>query len=69
MQGFLTAAAVLYLLAGLVVYAVTDTTSVAGKIERHLPLVPYGVVNRNLFLFVWLAWPLWLLALRRASGP
>ena len=67
MSSLLTVVLVLYLVVGLVVYAVTDTTSVAGKIERHLPLVPFGVVNRNLFLFIWFAWPLWLWALSRSS--
>lgn len=60
MSTFLTILSVGYLLIGILVYAVTDTTRFAGKLERSLLAVPYGFILKNMFLFVVILWPLWL---------
>lgn len=60
MTTFVAILSVAYLLAGIVVYAVTDTTKFAGKLERSLMAVPYGFILKNMFLFVVILWPLWL---------
>ena len=60
MSTFLTILSVGYLLIGILVYAVTDTTKFAGKLERSLLAVPYGFILKNMFLFVVILWPLWL---------
>jgi hypothetical protein len=56
-----------YLLVGLAVYALADTTAVARRLESRLVFVPFGVVRRYLFLFVVALWPVWLVAAARAS--
>ncbi len=60
MMTFVTVLSVAYLLIGIVTYAVTDTTKFAGKMERSLLAVPYGFILKNMFLFVVILWPLWL---------
>ncbi len=60
MSTFVTILSVGYLLIGIVVYAVTDTTRFASKLERSLLAVPYGFILKNMFLFVVILWPLWL---------
>ena len=60
-----------YLLIGIGVYALTDTSSVASRLESFLVAVPFGVVQRYLFLFVIVLWPVWLVwrASPRARRP
>lgn len=60
MTTFLTVLAIVYFGIGLVVYAVTDTTAFARKIERKLVLPSLGPIQKNLFLFVVVLWPVWL---------
>jgi len=60
MTTFITILSVAYLLIGIGIYALTDTTKFAGKLERSLLAVPYGVVLTHMFLFVVILWPLWL---------
>ena len=60
---------VVYLLVGIAVYAFSDTTAVAGRLESLLIFVPFGVVQRYLFLFVVGLWPVWLVAYPFARGP
>ncbi len=50
-----------YLFVGLIVYAVTDTRSVAGEIESKNLLVTFGDVNKFLTVFAIALWPLWLI--------
>lgn len=58
---------VLYLLIGLVVYAVTDTTSFASRMESRLPATTFGDAQHFVFLLSVVAWPLWLWVNRQAS--
>jgi hypothetical protein len=60
MESWLVALLVAYCLAGLVVYATTDTTSFASRIESKLLFVPYAIVQEYVFFFVAALWPLWL---------
>ena len=50
-----------YLLIGLIVYAVTDSRSVAGEIESRNLFVTFGDVNKYLTAFAIALWPLWLI--------
>jgi hypothetical protein len=50
-----------YLFIGLIVYALTDTRSVAGEIESRNLLVTFGDVNKFLTVFAIALWPLWLI--------
>ena len=58
---------VLYVVAGCVVYLVTDTTAIAGKLSRALVASSYGQVRRVLFPVVVATWPLWLVAMALRS--
>lgn len=60
MDTLLVLFAVIYFIVGIVIYAVTDTSKFAGKFERASFIVPYGVIQHNLFLFVVILWPVWL---------
>jgi hypothetical protein len=60
MQEAATLAGALYLLAGIAVYAFSDTRDAASRLEARLVAVPFGTVQKHLFLFVVLLWPLWL---------
>ncbi len=60
MSTLITILAVAYFLIGLVIYAITDTSKFARKIENLLLAVPLGEVLRNMFLFVVILWPVWL---------
>lgn len=51
---------VVYCLIGLVVYAVTDSSSLASRVESRLPLVPDVFVTESVVFFVGALWPLWL---------
>jgi hypothetical protein len=50
-----------YLFIGLIVYAVTDSRSVASEIESRNLLVTFGDVNKFLTVFAIALWPLWLI--------
>lgn len=60
MQTLLIILGVVYLLAGLTVYLLTDTTRFAFRMESRLVVVPLGVIQDHVFFFAVLAWPLWL---------
>jgi len=60
MQTLLVLFAVIYFIVGIIIYAITDTTKFARKLERSSFIVPYGVIQDNLFLFVLILWPVWL---------
>lgn len=60
MTTFITILSVAYLLIGIGIYAATDTSKFAAKIERSLFAVSYGIVLKYMFLFVLFLWPLWL---------
>lgn len=51
----------IYLLIGLVVYALTDTRSVSAEIESRNLLLTFGDVNRFLTVFAIALWPVWLI--------
>ncbi len=57
---------VAYVLVGIVVYGATNTLGVATKLEKALVVVPYGVIQRNLFLFIVALWPFWLVVRARS---
>lgn len=59
MEGALLVALVIYIIIGAVVYFVTDTTTIASRIESATPL-PWGMVESAVFAFVVALWPLWL---------
>lgn len=59
MNDLVTVAVVIYVLVGLLVYFLTDTTQAASRIERLTPL-PWGLVQEYLFFFVVALWPVWL---------
>ena len=50
----------LYLFIGIIVYAVTDSRSVAAEIEARNLLLTFGDVNKVLTVFAIALWPLWL---------
>jgi hypothetical protein len=56
-----------YIVVGVVVYGTTNTLGVASKLERALVVVPYGVIQKNLFLFIVALWPFWLVVRARAG--
>ncbi len=56
-----------YIAVGVVVYGATNTLGVAAKLERALVVIPYGVIQRNLFLFIVALWPFWLIVRARAK--
>lgn len=60
MTTFITILSVVYLLTGIGIYAFTDTTKFAGKLESYLLAIPYGEVRKYMFLFVVILWPVWL---------
>ncbi len=56
-----------YLLIGVVIYAVTDTSRMARRISGATFVMSSGAVQKYLFPFVVVLWPLWLVinAMRR----
>jgi hypothetical protein len=64
MDRVLLIATIVYVVVGALVYFVTDTKTLASQIESATPL-PWGVVQRSIFLLVVALWPLWLLFKRR----
>jgi hypothetical protein len=66
----LTWLAVLYVVAGCATYAFVDTHAIAARLEASLVVVPWGVVQRYLFLVVVATWPIWIFsALSAGGGP
>lgn len=59
MDGVLIVALVVYIIAGVIVYFLTDTTTLASRIESATPL-PWGMVESSVFAFVVALWPIWL---------
>jgi hypothetical protein len=59
-------ATVVYVFVGALVYFITDTRTLVSQIESATPL-PWGVVQRSIFLLVVAFWPLWLLFKRRSE--
>ena len=55
----------IYLSVGLIVYAVTDSRSVASETESRNLLVTFGDVNKFLTVFAIAFWPLWLILYSR----
>ncbi len=54
-----------YLFIGLVVYALTDTRSLAGEIESRNLFLTFGDVNKFLTVLAIAFWPLWLIVYMR----
>ena len=54
-----------YLAIGLIVYAVTDSRSVASEIESRNLLVTFGDINKFLTVFAIALWPVWLIVYSR----
>ena len=50
-----------YLFIGLIVYAVTDSRSMAHEIESRNLLLTFGDVNKVLTFIAIALWPLWLI--------
>lgn len=58
-----------WILIGLLIYFVTDTTALARRIERASLFIPYGMALQIVFAAVVSLWPLWLLYLaHKKSG-
>jgi hypothetical protein len=51
---------VLYCAAGSLVYAITDTSDLASRVESRLALVPQLIVQEWVVFAVAALWPLWL---------
>ncbi|MBR9982543.1 MAG: hypothetical protein KFF50_16040, partial [Desulfatitalea sp.] len=48
-----------YVLVGVMVYALTDTTGFASRVESLLVVFPFGMIENHLFVFVVAFWPIW----------
>lgn len=55
----LTVVIALYVIAGAIVYFLTDTLPLVSRIESATPL-PWGTVQSAVFVLVVALWPLWL---------
>jgi hypothetical protein len=51
---------ILYLIIGVFIYAFTDTSKFAGKVERMFAFLTYSDVIKHMFLLVVALWPVWL---------
>jgi hypothetical protein len=51
---------VAYCAAGLLVYALSDTSDLASRVESSLLFVPYALVLETVLFVVAAFWPLWL---------
>ena len=49
-----------YLIIGVLIYAFTDTSKFAGKVERMLVFLTYSDVIKCMFPLVLVLWPVWL---------
>ncbi|MDA8430482.1 MAG: hypothetical protein M0T70_14615 [Geobacteraceae bacterium] len=49
-----------YLLIGVLIYVLTDTSKFAGKVERMFAFLTYSDVIKYMFPFVLVLWPVWL---------
>ena len=58
MEEALIVVLVVYIIVGAVVYFLTDTTTLASRIESATPL-PWGLVESSVFAFVVALWPVW----------
>jgi hypothetical protein len=58
---------VLYIVVGAVVYFITDSTTLASRIESATPFT-WGMVRNAIFLGVVALWPLWLVYRLGAGG-
>ena len=67
MQDILVVLLVLYIVVGALTYFVTDTTTVASRVESSTPFT-WGMVRNAVFLGVIALWPLWLAYRLNASG-
>jgi uncharacterized membrane protein len=65
MTGLLIILVIAYLIVGIGVYAVMDTTSFASRLESVLMVFSYGFINDHLFAFVVVFWPLWIIIDRK----
>ncbi len=50
-----------YLLVGVVIYAVTNTSSISSRVSSSAVLPSYGFIQKYLAVFVIFLWPVWLL--------
>lgn len=60
MEHVLIVVLVVYIIVGAAVYFLTDTTTLASRVESATPL-PWGLVESCVFAFVVALWPVWLL--------
>ena len=60
MNGILITAVTAYFVIGVLVYALTDSSKLAGKVERTLAFLSYADVNKYVFPLVVALWPLWI---------
>ena len=60
MAGLLITLLIVYVLVGVIIYAVTDTTGLASRIEAMLVVFPFGIIENYFFIFVVVFWPVWL---------
>ncbi len=67
MTTFLIILAVAWVLIGLAVYAMTDTSGAASRMERTLFVIPLGIINEYMFFFVVALWPIWLVVQGREN--
>lgn len=51
---------VIYLIIGVLIYAFTDTSKFAGKVERMFVFLTYSDVIKLMFPIVLVLWPVWL---------
>ena len=51
---------IIYFVIGIFIYAFTDTSKFAGKVEQLFVFLTYSEVIKHMFPFVVVLWPLWL---------
>lgn len=51
---------IIYGIIGILVYAFTDTSRFAGKMERMIVFLSYSDINKHMFPLVVALWPVWL---------
>jgi hypothetical protein len=65
MTGLLIFLVIVYLIVGIWVYAVMDTTSFASRLESVLMVFSFAFIKDHLFVFVVVLWPLWMVIDRK----
>lgn len=60
MQIILIALLLAYFAVGILIYLFTDTAQFVGKLERMSLFITYADINKHMFPFVVILWPLWL---------